>query len=158
MSKKAVVGHSRIYGGLVLLVFGFLSPLLSFFVQDLDWHSGIKTLIIGGLVFGIPEVFMVIGIAVMGRETWEVLSARLHGFLSAISPQKVSRARYYAGLTLFCICLLEGAIEIHATFIREALGENISFFHWVMNILFLMSFIIAGGEFWDKIRGIFIYD
>ncbi|HAW50726.1 MAG TPA: hypothetical protein DCX54_00115 [Flavobacteriales bacterium] len=157
MSEKGNDNQARLLLGLILLIIGFLSPLLSFYIKDMDLPQGLKALVIGGLVFGIPEVFMVIGIAIMGRDAWEFLMSKLHDVLSFISPQRVSRTRYYIGVTLFSLCLVEGVIEIHSRYILDLLGERLVFFHWVMNLLFLLSFFIAGGDFWDKIRQLFIY-
>ena len=132
--------------------------MLSFAVVEIGLPDEINAVLIGGLVFGIPEVLMIAAIAVMGREAWDVIKNYLHGILTFISPQKVGKQRYYIGVVLFSLCLIEGVFELHTALIQEWIGPNIGVFHWTMNILFVLSFFIAGGDFWDKLRKLFVYD
>jgi len=127
-------------------------------VWNMNLPDAVKTVISGALVFGIPEVLMIAAIAIMGKETWEWIKSKLWGALEFISPQKVSKTRYYVGVSLFSFCLIEGAVELNSTLIQTWLGDSLLAFQWTMNVLFLLSFIIAGGDFWDKIRALFIYD
>ena len=152
------VSSLRVLSGAAVLFSGFLSPLATPLVWELPLPSGFKTLLSGALVFGIPEVMMIAGIALMGKPAWEKMKAGLKTGLSFISPQHVSRTRYYIGVSLFSLCLVEGVIELHFTLIQDFLGEHLGWYQWMMNILFLVSFFVAGGDFWDKIRSLFIYD
>ena len=148
----------RILTGLSILTVGFLSPLATPAIWELPISDALKTVISGALIFGIPEVLMIAGIAVMGKEAWDWIKLKLWSGLNFVSPQRVSKSRYYFGVILFSLCLIEGAVELNSTYIQSWVGSNTSIFQWSMNILFALSFFIAGGEFWDKIRAIFIYD
>ena len=141
-----------------MLVVGFICPLATPLLWELPLSDSIKTLISGALIFGIPEVLMISAIAVMGKEAWEWIKSKLWSGLEFVSPQRVSKTRYYVGVVLFSVCLIEGAVELNSTYIQNWIEKDSTTFQWVMNILFASSFFIAGGEFWDKIRSIFIYN
>ena len=147
----------RLYAGLALLIIGFFSPLLSFYIESLQLPVGVKALLIGGLVFGIPEILILAAIAIMGKEAWDLLKNKLIGILTFIYPQKVSKGRYYAGVSLFAFCLIEGILEIHTDVIQHFVGDHLGLYQWGMNGLFILSFFIAGGDFWDKCRSLFLY-
>jgi hypothetical protein len=53
--------------GTVILVVGFLSPLLIPLVVASDLSATNKTVISGLLAFGIPELFMLLAIILMGK-------------------------------------------------------------------------------------------
>ena len=59
------------YTDVAILAIGFLSPLLIPFVARTDWSIGLKSTISEFLAFGIPEVFMLIAVAIMGKQGYE---------------------------------------------------------------------------------------
>ena len=110
----------------------------------------------GLLFFPIPEVFDVSAIAVLGKPGWEWLKAKLFGVLRrAAPPDQVGVTRYRIGLVMFVLPLLMGWL---GPYIADRLPELIQS-RWLQvggDLLFLSSFVVLGGDFWDKLRALFV--
>ena len=149
----------RIITGGIIMVTGFLSPLLIPLVTQSSLSTEWKTIVSGLLLLGIPEVFMLAAIAVMGREGFDYLKSLLLKILRRHGPpEKVSKLRYNAGLSLFIIPVLVG-------FMDPYFGDNISLYQAyklpltiTFDMVFAGSLFVLGGEFWDKLRSLFIHD
>ena len=76
MTNASQIPKGRLILGVSILVIGFMSPLLILLVTGTSWSVGIKTTISGLLAFGIPEVFMLIAIAVMGKQGYEYIKTK----------------------------------------------------------------------------------
>ena len=112
----------------------------------------------GLLFFPIPEVFDVSAIAVLGKPGWEWLKAKLFGVLRrAAPPDQVGVTRYRIGLVMFVLPLLMGWL---APYVAHALPLPESR-EWVVHlagdVVFLSSFLVLGGDFWDKLRALFVH-
>jgi len=148
----------RLIVGTVILVVGFLSPLLIPWVTSTDWSVGLKSLLSGLLAFGIPEIFMLIAIGVMGKPGYELIKEKASKFIKPLlPPDTVSRTRYRIGLILFTLPILFGFLEPYLGHFFEGL-KNISIrLYLVPDLLFVASLFVLGGDFWDKLRGLFDY-
>ena len=112
----------------------------------------------GLLFFPIPEVFDVSAIAVLGTPGWVGLKAKLFGVLRrAAPPDQVGVTRYRIGLVMFVLPLLMGWL---APYVAHALPLPESR-EWVVHlagdVVFLSSFLVLGGDFWDKLRALFVH-
>ena len=63
--------------GATMLIIGFLSPLLIPLVTAMDLPMKWKATILGALALGIPELFSVIAIAIMGKSGFQYLKDNL---------------------------------------------------------------------------------
>lgn len=149
----------RLYAGGVIFIMGFLSPLLVPLVTTSSLPVGWKTTISGLLLVGVPELTMLIAAAVMGKEGFDYLKQRVFGFLGKhfAPPETVSRTRYRIGLILFMIPLLFGWIVPYIPGYLPLFEENRLLFAVIGDVLLLSSLFVLGGEFWDKLRALFIY-
>lgn len=149
----------RIRLGFMVLVFGFLSPLLIPLVMTSNWPEGIKALISGGLAFGIPELFMLLAIAIMGKEGNSYLKRYIRIMIRRYGPpDRVSKKRYIFGLVLFCIPLIFGFIAPYFLAGVKEYVENVIIVTIGTDVIFLTSLFILGGDFWDKLRSLFVYN
>ena len=156
MTKSAEISSSRLTLGSFILVIGFLSPLVIPWVTASDWSSGLKTLVSGLLAFGIPELFMLLAVAVMGKSGYEFIKAKLGALLKPLAPpDTVSAARYRLGLIMFCIPLVFGALLPYAAHFFPSLGKTPLWAYIASDLLFVCSLFVLGGDFWDKLRGLF---
>ncbi len=156
MSNEPKISSARIASGAVILVAGFLSPLLIPWVTASEWSNGVKTVVSGLLAFGIPELFMLFAVAVMGKSGYEFLKARLGGLLQPLAPpDKVSSTRYRIGLVLFCIPLVFGALLPYGVYFFPAMEKLPLWIFILSDLVFISSFFVLGGDFWDKLRGLF---
>jgi len=157
LSEKSQPGW-RFHLGLAIFVVGFASPLLIPLVTASDLPTHWKAIISGALAVGIPEVFSIAAIAIMGKSGFSYIKARIFGFLKKHGPPDVvSRTRYRIGLILFVLPLLFAWL---APYIPQLfLGYNVQ--PLLVNIggdlMFVSSLFVLGGDFWDKVSSLFIH-
>ena len=147
---------SQLLLGGVIFVLGFMSPLLIPLVTNLDLSTEWKTAISGALLFGIPEVFMLIAIAILGKQGFDYLKSYLW---QAIRPDDtVSARRFRIGLLLFFIPLvyawLSPYMELWIT------GMDAFRMHLAVtgDVIFAISLFVLGGDFWLKLKNLFTHD
>ena len=148
----------RIITGAVVLVSGFLSPLLIPAVLSSHLSATFKSVLSGLLAFGIPEIFMLVAVAIMGKSGHQYLKDRAVKVITIRSPQQVSRPRHFIGVVFFVTPIVLG-------FLQPYLAHYFSFFNdmplsWVIgtDLMLLLSLFILGGDFWEKLKGLFHYD
>jgi hypothetical protein len=145
--------------GLVILITGFASPLLIPVVSSSDLTTSWKTVISGALAIGIPEVFTIIAIAIMGRAGFETIKSRFFSLLKKYGPaDRVSKTRYRIGLVMFLLPVLFAWLIGYFGHHIPAYEANRIPINIAMDLLLFSSLFVLGGDFWDKIRALFIHD
>ena len=156
MSTELKFSKRRLYIGTAILVIGFLSPLLIPFVTRTDWSVGLKSTISGLLAFGIPEVFMLLAVGIMGKQGYEFIKEKFSGILKRFAPSdEVSLTRYRIGLIMFSIPIVIAIMQPYLGFYFSFFGDIPVCWHVVTDLLFISSFFVLGGDFWDKLSGLF---
>jgi hypothetical protein len=150
---------SRLYVGGVIFIMGFLSPLLVPLITGSPLPVGWKTAISGLLIVGIPELTMLVAAAVMGKAGFDFLKQWLFNLLKKhlAPPETVSPTRYLLGLILFSIPLLYGWIAPYLVDHILLFEQHHMEFAIIGDLLLFCSLFVLGGEFWDKLRALFIY-
>jgi hypothetical protein len=139
-------------------VFGFLSPLFVPLVTASNLSTGWKATISGLLLVGMPEIFMLIAVAILGKPGFNYLKGRIFAFLKRHAPpDTVSRARYRAGLVMFVLSLLTGWLLPYVSHLIPAYEQSRQAINIIGDLILIASFFIMGGDFWDKVRALFIY-
>jgi hypothetical protein len=152
-----VPGH-RFAIGLGLFVLGFAAPAFIPIVTASNLSSGWKAGISGLLALGLPEIMMIAAAAVMGKPGLAELKRKLGRLLRRYGPSDaVSLARYRIGLVMFVAPLLTGWLgpylgDYLPGYATHPLAWSIS-----GDLVFLASFFVLGGDFWDKIRSLFVH-
>lgn len=145
--------------GLTIFVIGFLSPLSIPLVTASGLSSQWKTVISGVLAVGVPEVFSVVAIAIMGKSGFNYMKGRIFRFLKKHGPPDVvSRTRYRTGLVMFTLPLLFGWLEPYVSHHIPGYEANQFVVSAVGDLLFVSSLFVLGGDFWDKVRALFIHE
>lgn len=150
---------ARIYGGGVIMIAGFMSPLLIPIIANLDISEELKVAVSGFLLVGIPEVFMLVAVAIMGKSGYEYLKKCLRRLLRRYGPaERVGVLRHRVGLCMFVAPLLIG-------FLSPYVGDALPWYAQrelqiaiASDVVLVSSLFVLGGEFWDKLRGLFIND
>lgn len=153
------LSRGRLYTGGTIFVVGFLSPLLVTLVTASSLPVAWKTTLSGLLLVGVPELTMLIAAAVMGKDGFNYLKQLIFGFLGKhfAPPETVSLARYRIGLVLFSIPLLFGWLAPYISGYIPIFDEHRLMFAFIGDLLLLTSLLVLGGEFWDKLRALFIH-
>jgi len=149
----------RLYTGGTIFVVGFLSPLLVPLVTASALPVAWKTTLSGLLLVGVPELTMLVAAAVMGKAGFDYLKQQIFGFLGKhfAPPETVSLPRYRIGLVLFSIPLLFGWLAPYISGYLPILDEHRLLFAIIGDLFLLCSLFVLGGEFWDKLRALFIH-
>lgn len=157
--KTEKQAKARFRLGATIFVIGFLSPLLIPLVTATDLSTKWKATISGALALGIPELFSIIAIAIMGKQGFLLLKEKIAKIFKKYGPpETVSRNRYRLGLAMFIFSLLMALILPYLTNLLPFYKQNLVAFSIAGDVLFISSIFVLGGEFWDKLQALFIYD
>lgn len=149
---RLLLGGAVFFGGFVLCP--MLVPLVAASSLPTAW----KTALSGLLLLGIPEIFMIVAAAVLGKQGYEYLKQRFFGLLKRVAPaDHVSRGRYRFGLVLFLVPLLWGWAAPYVEHLVPNYDENRLAVAIVGDVMLVSGLFVLGGEFWDKLRSLFIH-
>lgn len=158
MEKNSVPPKGRLIAGAIVFISGFLSPLFIPLVLNTDLSTGLKTTISGFLALGIPELFMIIAVAILGKQGFEYLkSIMAKWFRKYGPPQKVSRLRYRIGLIMFVIPLVLAWFLPYFGHHIPSFDTHQMWYYIFGDFIFVISLFVLGGEFWDKLKSLFVY-
>ncbi len=148
----------RLRLGLIVFVIGFLSPLFIPLVTASELPTKWKAVISGFLAIGIPELFSIAAIAIMGKPGFNYIKARFFGFLKKYGPaDRVSRTRYRIGLVMFLLPIFFGWLAPYAPNLIPGYELHRFAVNLAGDALFITSLFVLGGDFWDKVRALFVY-
>jgi hypothetical protein len=149
----------RFQVGILFFVLGLLSPLCIPLVTASGLSTTWKTTLSGLFMLGIPELFWLVAAAIMGKPGFNYLKAKVFGaFKRYALPERVSRTRYRLGLFMLVIPLLYGWLEPYVAPLISGYAKHQIFLAIAGDVLLLASLFVLGGEFWDKLRALFIYE
>ena len=157
-AEEVARGSWRFRVGVTIFAAGFAAPLAIPLVVASDLPSAWKTAISGALAVGVPELMILVAAAVMGQEGFAELKRRFGRLLAKYGPpERVSRARYRVGLVMFTLPLL-------LAWLGPYLGHHLPSSHsqqlvWAVagDVVFVASLFVLGGDFWDKLRALFVH-
>jgi len=156
-SVPAVEGW-RFKLGIGLFGLSFVPPLLGIPLLATMELSSTTMTTLSGIMLGSAEVIGLLSVAVMGKKGFDYIKGRLYGFFRRYGPpDEVSLTRYRLGLVLFTVPILFGWAAAY-------MGDLIPGFHGreilfciVGDLMFLSSLLLLGGDFWDKLRSLFVH-
>jgi hypothetical protein len=122
--------------GLTILVVGWLSPLCIPVITATELAA----------------------IAIMGKSGYNLIKERIFGFLKKHGPpDRVSLTRYRIGLVMFVLPILFGWLGPYGAHQIPGYETHRFFVSLIGDVMFVASLFVLGGDFWDKIRALFIY-
>jgi len=149
---------TRLKLGIALLILGLVMPGGTFLVVETHWPIAVKTMVSGVLLFGL-EIMLVPAVALMGKDNFDRIRNGAMRLLKKLKPAgSVGRTRYTIGLALFVGPMLFAWI---ASYIPAWLPEDYAARVWInlgLDLVTVASLFVLGGEFWDKLRSLFLYD
>jgi len=159
MVEDPVQINWRFRTGVIVFVASWCSPLLIPLVMASDLPTRWKTIVSGALAVGIPEIGTILAIAIMGKLGFDTMKDRIFGFLKKYGPSdRVSLARYRIGLVMFGIPLLFGWLSPYLQNLVPQYDENRILLSVIGDLLLIGSLFVLGGDFWDKVRALFVHD
>ena len=114
---------------------------------------------IAAMNFALNKILRLATVALLGKLGFNQLKQIVSGAIGQYAPpQEVGPTRYTIGLVLFVFPILIG-------WMTPYLGDMLSLFrrHTVSagiigDVILLLSLFVLGGNFWDKLRALFIRD
>jgi len=100
---------------------------------------------------------MVIAVAIMGKDGYAYLKGKFLDKLKIISPDEVGLTRYRIGLLMFMLPLVFGFSQPYIDALTDTAFQFPNWLFLALDVIFVLSFFVLGGNFWDKIRGLFTY-
>ena len=146
--------NKLLFGGAVFVI-GFMAPLLIPVVMSSNLATEWKTGLAGFLALGIPEVFMLIAAAILGKQGFAYLKSKLWQLIAP--PETVGPVRYRLGLLMFWLPILFIWLHPYLEQMLPGLTDQRVMLGLLSNGLLVVSLFILGGEFWEKLRGLFLY-
>lgn len=146
----------RLKLGLVMFTLSITLPIVGVpVVVVMDISETMKASVSGGLLVT-GELLGLGAVAVMGKEGYLFIKGHLFKFLKQhASADQVGKVRYRIGLLMFSLPLLFGWISPYLLpFILDQEQLPLAY-AIVSDLLFLASFFVLGGDFWDKVRALF---
>lgn len=157
-STREAAPRGRLLLGAAVLIFGWLCPLFVPLVLATGWPGGWKTTISGLLVLGIPELFTLAAVAIMGKSGFDFLKARASEWLRRIAPpDEVGVVRYRVGLVLFLSPLLFAWASVYLAGLIPGYVQHSLVFAIAGDAMLIVSLFVLGGDFWDKLRALFVH-
>ena len=149
----------RFYLGLLCYVIAWILPLSGFLVAQLDLSRVGKAAIISLVTMGIPEILVILAVVFLGKENLIIIKDKTLAFLKLLKPPApVSRWRYRVGLAMFLLPLITIYITAYIPHWLQVNPFLLLYVNLVADILFLSSLFVLGGDFWDKLRALFVYE
>lgn len=144
--------------GVLFFVLGLVSPVFVPLVAASALSAEWKATLSGLFLLGIPELFWLVAAAVLGKPGFNYLKGKVFGFFKKYAPpEAVSRTRYRVGLALFLFPLLFGWLAPYVSHLIPGYEEHRLALGIAGDLMLLTSLFVLGGEFWDKLRSLFIY-
>ncbi len=120
---------------------------------------GSKIAVLTGILFIANKVLLLLVIAVMGKSGFQELKRHLFGYVSAIAPTaelEIGPVRHRVGLVMFCLPLISSFLEPYVDSLWPGLRPNLWQLQLLGDAMLIGSFFVLGGNFWDKVRALFI--
>ena len=137
----ALPPKGRLVAGVGVFVLGWVATLAMVGVID---ASSLPSSVAAIVVFVGPKIGVLGAIAIMGKPGFTYLKKLVFGYLKP--PAEVSPARHGIGTVMFVAALLLGLLE----------RSGFRSYSVVVDLLLVASVFVLGGNFWDKMRALFI--
>jgi hypothetical protein len=145
----------RLKLGMTIFIIGFLSPLLIPVVKAMEIPTAWKVFISGALAVGVPEVFAIVAVAIMGKDGFNAMKASIFKLFKRYGPPDVvGRTRYRIGLVMFVLPILFGWLAPYVQNFTAVFTFQNFIINLIGDLMFIASLFVLGGDFWDKVRAL----
>ncbi|RLU04470.1 hypothetical protein CS078_24110 [Pseudomonas prosekii] len=120
---------------------------------------GSKVAALTGVLFISNKVLLLLVIAVMGKAGFQQLKRNVFGYVTSLAPSadaEVGPLRHRIGLVMFCLPLISAFLEPYVDSFWPGLRPNLWQLQLLGDVMLVGSFFVLGGNFWDKVRALFI--
>jgi hypothetical protein len=120
--------------------------------------DALKATINGILLLGAPKLFLLAAIGIMGKPGFAYLKSLIAArFRRMAPPAIVSPLRYRIGLILLvALIVLSSVGDYLAADLIPMRQQHPHLIAMTGDLLILLSLFLLGGDFWDKLRALFV--
>ncbi len=153
----------RLITGAAILAAGLSSKIIGpLIIVNTSLPAETKAVLSAAVFFGVSKLCILAVIMVLGKPGFAYLKAKILGALGIafgrFAPAKeVGRTRYRIGLVMFMLPLVLGWVMPYVERLSPWADRMDRPLDWVWDIVFIASFFVLGGGFWDKLRSLFIH-
>jgi len=155
--SETPVPKARLLAGAVVFVAGQLAPLAIPLVVQSDLPTAWITIISGALLAGIPELAILLAIAILGKEGYAYLRHRFKRFFQRVVPEHVSRTRHRIGIVLLTLTLFIGWVTPYIMPLLDLPSSFMLPMAITGDVALILALLILGGGFWEKLRALVTY-
>lgn len=144
--------------GLLLLALGALSILFGVAAVLAGYTREGSAQALIWLLAGPSEVLCLLGVVILGKEKYQKMTRKVRAAnRRSASTNRNRKLRYYLGLAG---CLFNGIPLTLYAYVLDLMpgGATKVSILVIADLVFFGSLFFAGGEFWEKLRGIFIWE
>jgi hypothetical protein len=154
-ARASAVGW-RFKLGIFIFALAFALWLLVPLAALLDISSS-RIAAMTGIIFIANKVLLVACVAVMGKPGFQQLKSLIFGYVKGLAPaDTIGPTRHAIGLVMFCLPLISATLEPYADRFWPGLRPNIWQLQVLGDVMLIASFFVLGGDFWNKVRALFI--
>lgn len=147
----------RFYLGLGIFITSFFMLPTGLILKGFFESSFMKGFILAAFWISAP-LMKVISIAVLGKSSYLWIQYQMrHFYYHVAKAHKVSKTRYNIGLVLFIVPFIPNYFLAYAPNLFPDAYLVRSIIHGFFDLIFISSLFVLGGDFWDKLRALFIY-
>jgi len=150
----------RLWAGVAVFAAGWIIGLgLVPFVTSSDLATSVKATLTTLLVVVVPKVFLIGAIAILGKPGFAYLKSVVFGFFKKAAPAaEVGPWRYRLGLVMFLFPFFLGLLLTYIGPVLPGGAEATHRYEKLGDVLQIVSLFVLGGDFWDKLRALFVRD
>ena len=149
-TRRFVIGTS-------VFVFGMLCPLFVPLVASSALSTTWKATVSGVLLLGVPEAFLLVAVAILGKPGFEAMKRRLLSLFRWLRPaDRVGPVRHRVGVAMFALPTLVGWLYPYIVLWFAEIAEYELQLAIVLDSIFISSLFVLGGDFWDKLSSLFV--
>lgn len=149
----------RLKAGIYVFALSIVLPVAGVPLVAVLGLSKSATATVSGGLLAASEIMGLAAVAVMGKKGYAVLKQRILGWLKQYGPpNRVGALRYKIGLVMFSVPVAFGWASIYTAEWIPGFGDHPIYFAVVGDLMLLASLFVLGGDFWDKMRSLFVHD
>ena len=140
----------RLLAGATVFALGWIVTLA---VVRIITTTALPSSLVPIVLFVAPKVGALAAVAILGKPGFIYLKNLAFGYLKPAAD--VSPMRHRIGIVMFVASMLLSFLEPYGFFLSEFAVPGVRY-ALAIDLLLLASLFVLGGNFWDKIRALFI--
>lgn len=143
------------------IILSLICPVFGLIVPFFGLSEAITATLVGVFLIGGPEVFLILGIALAGKQAFTTIKQKALSLLGITpSTQPVGRLRYNVGLILLIgSILINWALQYWGFFIEiPEHTYQLVMTTFIFDIVMIASIFVLGPQFWDKLKKLFVWE